>query len=247
MSSHLIYHPRRVCETFSGMRVYFDKPQGNQDPYVWNDPFLHTYYHMTELSEPKPGDINFWVSGDVFPDFQHLFCDLVFVVAQKVVWPKANVLDRSDPIVDTNFGFDDHYRWVLQHRFKRRQRVTLKADSAKSFQPQDHSRRLLDIVPILVQLGVSLNDLRASLRKAFASKPMPLHGSIARDLYQFLFKNACLKLTGKQLQQVRQSHPELASPWELREPEPGSDAQRGEGPWALAPTKNCASPGTGAD
>jgi hypothetical protein len=242
VSSHLIYHPRRVCKTFPGLRVYYDKPQGNQDPYVWNDPFLHTFCHMTELSEPKPGDINFWVSGDVFPDFQHLFCDLVFVVAKagKVVWPKANVISKSDPIVDTKFAFDDHYRWAWQHPFKSRHRVTLKADSTKSFQPQDESGTLLDIVPILGRLDVSLDHLRASLRKGFASKPMPLDGSIAADLWKYLVEYARVKLTGKQLQQVRQSHPELASPWKLHKPEPGSGCTTGRKPSSIAPTVTCA-------
>jgi len=177
------------------------------------------------------------VSGDVFPDFQHLFCDLVFVVAKKVVWPKANVIYQSDPIVDTKFAFDDHYRWVWQHQFKRRHRVTLKADSAKSFQPQDHSGTLLDIVPVLGPLGVPLQHLRASLRIGFASKPMPLDSSIAFDLYLYLAKNASVKLTGKQLQEVRQSHPELASPWELRKPGPGSGCTTGRKPLGIAPTK----------
>ncbi|MGB3510019.1 MAG: hypothetical protein WBA93_12405 [Microcoleaceae cyanobacterium] len=62
MSVYLIY-PSRVVSDFEIIRVYYDSTSGNQDPYVWNQKFLHTYCHIIQMS-PKVGDINFWVSGD---------------------------------------------------------------------------------------------------------------------------------------------------------------------------------------
>jgi hypothetical protein len=80
------------------------------------------------------GDINFSVSGDSFPNFSHLYCDLVFVVAEKVSWENANTIDRNDVIVDTDEAYNDHYRWAMhQHYLKRRRRYTLKTDSERSF------------------------------------------------------------------------------------------------------------------
>ena len=59
---------------FGGTAVYFDTPSGNQDPYLWNDAFLHSYCHITQF-HAEPGDINLWVSGDRFPEFSSLYCD----------------------------------------------------------------------------------------------------------------------------------------------------------------------------
>lgn len=82
MSGYIIYHPKRNREIFDGTTVHYDNNEGNQDPYVWNRQFLHTYCHMTQMT-PQEGQINFWVSGDTFPNFSQLFCDLVFVVERK--------------------------------------------------------------------------------------------------------------------------------------------------------------------
>jgi hypothetical protein len=94
--------------------VYFDRTAGNQDPYVWNEAFLHSYCHITQF-HAEAGDINLWVSGDRFPRFSHLYCDLLFVVASKCPWENANDLRRDDPIVDSEEAWDDHYRWYPQH------------------------------------------------------------------------------------------------------------------------------------
>src|SRR5690349_2512465 len=100
MTGYLIYHPRRQRSTFGDVTVYHDGIGGNQDPYVWNRQFLHTYCHITQMS-PAGGDINFWVSGDTFPDFTRLSCDLVFVVAQKLYWSYANTIEPADPLIDS--------------------------------------------------------------------------------------------------------------------------------------------------
>ena len=68
MSGYIIYHPKRNREIFDGTTVHYDNNEGNQDPYVWNRQFLHTYCHMTQMT-PQEGQINFWVSGDTFPNF----------------------------------------------------------------------------------------------------------------------------------------------------------------------------------
>ena len=95
-AARLIYHPRRACRRFDATVVHFDSTTGNQNPYPWNDPFLHSYCHITQF-HAEVGDINLWVSGDRFPDFSRLYCDLVFIVAGKYQWADANALARNDP------------------------------------------------------------------------------------------------------------------------------------------------------
>lgn len=211
MASHLIYHPKRQKQTFGSTTVYFDKPRGNQDPYVWNEPFLHSYCHITELAAPKADDINFWISGDNFPDFDSLQCDLVFVVAKRVEWADRNIISATDPIVDSADAYGDHYRWAYQHPYKTRRRTTLKAEPTRSFQPQDSSGNLVDVLPELNAMGFPTNSLRAALRKGFASKPMPLSSICANRLYSFV-KCSSIRLTGGQLRTIRSSNQSLASP-----------------------------------
>lgn len=64
-AARLIYHPRRERRAFGPAVVYFDRTAGNQDPYVWNEAFLHSYCHITQF-HAEAGDINLWVSGDRF-------------------------------------------------------------------------------------------------------------------------------------------------------------------------------------
>jgi hypothetical protein len=211
MSGYLIYHPRRAVTKFDTVVVYHDHIGGNQDPYIWNKQFLHTYCHITQM-RPDVADINFWVSGDSFPNFSHLYCDLVFVVAEKVYWESANNIDRHDGIVDTDDAYNDHYRWAMhQHHLKRRRRYTLKADSKRSFQPQNLEKNLIDIVPFLVNQGMPIDDIRQGLRSGFNSKPLRLE-SLAPSLYNWFEQSAAIKLSGVQLQNLRKSSPELASP-----------------------------------
>jgi hypothetical protein len=174
-AARLIYHPRREFRRFGSTAVYFDSTSGNQDPYVWNDVFLHSYCHITQF-HAEVGDINVWVSGDRFPEFSSLYCDLVFVVARTCPWTDANDLSRHDPMVDSDEAWADHYRWYPQHPLKRRSRFTLKADPDRSFQPQTGSGDLIDIVPCLREHGITLDGV-----------PVPRHsrclpGHLAADL-----------------------------------------------------------------
>jgi hypothetical protein len=91
----------RQRREFGSTVVYFDSTTGNQDPYVWNEAFLHSYCHITRF-HAEAGDINLWVSGDRFPQFSRLYCDLVFTVARKCLWTDANDLHRDDPLVDSD-------------------------------------------------------------------------------------------------------------------------------------------------
>lgn len=210
MSGYLIYHPSRAVTKFDTVVVYHDHIGGNQDPYVWNMQFLHTYCHITQMS-PNVGDINFWISGDSFPKFSYLYCDLVFSVAEKVYWGSANTIDCNDPIVDTDEAYNDHYRWAKhQHPLKRRRRYTLKAHPECSFQPQTLERKLIDIVPFLASQGITIDDLRQGLRSGFSSKPFRLH-SLAFQLYQWIEEGASIKLYGEQLQNLRKGNSHLAS------------------------------------
>jgi hypothetical protein len=210
VSGYLVYHPSRAVTKFDTAVVYHDHIGGNQDPYVWNTQFLHTYCHITQMS-PNVGDINFWISGDSFPNFSYLYCDLVFSVAEKVYWGRANTIDCGEPVVDTDEAYNDHYRWAkYQHHLKRRRRYTLKADPERSFQPQNLERKLIDIIPFLTSQGITIDDLRQGLRSGFSSKPFRLQ-SLAFKLYQWIEECASIKLYGAQLQNLRKSNPHLAS------------------------------------
>lgn len=165
MSGWIIYHPKRNVSKFDGLSVYHDNIQGNQDPYVWNEQFLHSFCHITEMS-PEAGDLCFWVSGDHFPNFTKLFCDLVFAVKEKCFWKSVNQIHHKDAIVDSPEAFMDHYHpGSLEHPFRRRKmRFTLKAHPEKSFQPQAAMGRLIDVLPVIESVGVGHMLLQEGLK-----------------------------------------------------------------------------------
>lgn len=207
---YLIYHPSRQLSILDGIRVYHDSLKGNQDPYIWNENFLHSFCHITQMT-PEPGHINFWVSGDGFPDFSSLSCDLVFIVQDKLYWQKPNHIDLNDPIVDSDEAFNDHYQWAMyQHEFKRRRRYTLKADPQKSFQPQDSDGNLINIISFLLR-EYTLEDLRSGLRAGYASRPMRLKKRFASSLYGWLSAIANTKLPGRVFENLRRNHSSPAS------------------------------------
>lgn len=210
MSGYLIYHPTRCTSVIDSVTVYHDRNSGNQDPYVWNRQFLHSYCHITQLKSTK-GHINFWVSSGNLRTFTHLYCDLVFVVAEKIFWEEANAIERNDPLVDSDEAWHDHYKWFFQHWFKKRRRYTLKADAIQSFQPQDANHHLIDVVPFLAANSIPLEMLQQGLRAGFNSRPYWL-GNLAPKLYDWLNKQAPIKLTGIRLEEIRRKHPHLCSP-----------------------------------
>jgi hypothetical protein len=211
---YLIYHPKRAVSTFDDLIVYHDAIGGNQDPYVWNARFLHTYCHMYNMS-PQIGHINFWVSGDTYPEFSALYCDLVFVVQSKLAWPReqTNGLARANHIIDSQEAYIDHYQWAGEgmHPYQHRGRFTLKADPAKSFQPQDGHGQLFDVVDILQDAGLPLAEFREKIRTHAGSRPFPIDADTAEFLYSRLKERADLHLTGACLQAIRAAHPELSS------------------------------------
>ena len=209
-AARLIYHPRREFYRFDEVGVYFDSTRGNQDPYVWNNAFLHSYCHITQF-HAGIGDINLWVSGDRFPEFSHLFCDLVFVVARKCPWTHANDLSRDDPVVDSGEAWADHYRWYPQHPFTRRSRFTLKADPERSFQAQASDGELTDIVPLLEEHGITLASLRVGMHAGTGSQPMTIPVPAAEAITRTLARARTI-LRGPELRKIRLDNPDLQSP-----------------------------------
>jgi len=207
--ARLIYHPRRARRRFGDATVYFDSTTGNQDPYVWNDAFLHSYCHITQF-HAEAGDVSLWVSGDRFPGFTSLYCDLVFVVDVKRPWADANDLTRDDPLVDSAEAWADHYRWHQQHPLARRSRFTLKADPARSFQAQASDESLIDVVPLLREHGISLDSLQARMRAGTGSQPMTIPLSTAAFITGIL-SQAPVILHGPELRKIRRDNPDLQS------------------------------------
>lgn len=202
MTHYLVYHPRRVVTSVNGVSVHHDSFRGNQDPYVWNGHFLHSYCHITEM-RLEPSNLTIWVSGDTFPKFTALYCDLVFQVLHKCYWSSRNSIKDTDPIVDSPAAFADHYAWAHQHKLVRRRRYTLKADPELSWQPQLQDGRLPDLLPTLIAHGLSLDTLRRRLGANIGSRPMPLEESVARSLVAWLEQNAHLLLRGSTLAPLR--------------------------------------------
>jgi hypothetical protein len=97
MAGYLVYHPKRSVTVFGDMFVHHDPLGGNQDPYIWNDCFLHTYCHITQM-RPEIGHTLIWVSGNNWPAFDRLYCDLVFVVEVKLLLGRSqsHISRRSD-------------------------------------------------------------------------------------------------------------------------------------------------------
>lgn len=196
---YLIYHPARQKTIVGNLTIYHDKFGGNEDPYIWNEKFLHTYCHITQLSNDI-GQTNFWISGDVYPNFTQLFCDCVFVIEEKHYWTASNHIDRIGSIVDNDQTFEHHYKWANDghHPFRRRKRYTLKADPQKSFQPQDGNGNLIDILPFLNKNGLSTSNLISSITSNRGSRPFELECALGEKLYKYLL-TATTKLLGRQL------------------------------------------------
>jgi len=169
--SYIIYHPKRCVSKIEDFTIYHDNFKDNQDPYIWNKNFLHTYCHITQMKNVV-GQYNFWVSAKDYPNFTNLYCDCVFVVEEKLYWKEAKKIELSDSIVNNNIQtFEHHYKWANEgnHHFNRRKRYTLKADSEKSFQPQDCNKNLIDILPFLNENGISTRYLIDSITTNFRS------------------------------------------------------------------------------
>lgn len=211
-SGYLVYHPERRLQPVGKLKVYHDKFGGNEDPYIWNDKFLHTYCHITQLPN-EPGQVNFWVSGDEWPNFNALYCDCVFWIKEKHFWKKRNHIDRNDPIVDNEQSWHHHYKWANEghHKYKKRRRYTLKAHPDWSFQPQDRKGNLLNILPFLIKNGLSETRLKKNIVTKRGSRPFHLDDELARKLYEYILGTAKTQLKGKQLKPLHPHRKKFAA------------------------------------
>jgi hypothetical protein len=211
MKSYLIYHPKREKTEINKITVYHDKFGGNEDPYIWNYNFLHTFCHITQLSN-EIGQINFWVSDESLHNLHHLYCDCVFVIKEKIFWKNSNSIYKTDKTIDNLQAYEHHYKWgnkeVSSHELKKRMRYTLKADPAKSFQPQTKKRELIDILPFLEQNGIAKDEIEKSIIAVVGSRPMKLPNDLGEKLYEYLNKISKIKLYGKDLKNL---HPNSVS------------------------------------
>jgi len=210
--NYIIYHPIRCCTNVKRIgNVYHDSFKGNQDPYIWNEQFLNSFCHITQIDKHN-GQFNFLVSrgrNDKYPNFEHLYCDLVFKVTSIHEWTNRNSITLNDPIVDNKQSFIHHYKkGVIQHPFKGeirpKKRITIKACKESSFQPQSEKQELIDIVPFLKTKGITIEQLRSSIslnskgKVAFPSRPFKIEDKVAEELYEFLSKSK-RKIFGKDL------------------------------------------------
>lgn len=209
MAHYLIYHPKRCVTPADDLLIYHDRFGDDEDPYIWNEHFLHTFCHITQLPN-EPGQINFWASSENFRQLNELRCDCVFVVDQKIYWPRANHIDADNPIVDTPSAFQHHYQWVNppynHHHFQRRRRYTLKATADTSFQSQESDRRLVDILPFLATQGLSRSEIKKGITATRGAKPMALDEAMGGALYHYL-EGAHLKLIGARLTHLHPNQP----------------------------------------
>jgi hypothetical protein len=211
MGGYLVYHPRRARHQVNGVTAHADPVKGNQDPYIWSSRFLHTFCHMAQMS-PEVGEVCFWVTGDRWPDFNALYCDLVFVIQEKVYWRQANAIARNDTLVDSEHAWNDHYQWGNhEHQYKRRRRFTLKADAVASFQPQAEGGELIDVVPFFVDEGHSVKTLRQWLYANGRSRPRRID-DLAPRFYRWLFTRALMRRSGAEFESIRLKQPQLGSP-----------------------------------
>lgn len=205
---YLIYHPKRQVANINDKNVYHDSFGHNEDPYIWNKNFLHSFCHITQI-KPEIGSRIFWVSGDTYPDFNCLHCDCVFVVNEKVYWTTANKIEVNDSLVDNEQTFRHHYNWVNpphnEHFFKKRRRYTLKAEENLSFQPQNKDQNLIDIAPFLNENGINIETLRKSMSRtkngkhALNSRPYKLSDDLSKELHQYLSKSHII-IKGKDIE-----------------------------------------------
>lgn len=204
----IIYHKKRKQTKIGDYNIFHDDFIGNQDPYIWNKNFLHTYCHITQI-KAEIGDLIFWVYGDSYPYFSKLYCDCVFKVEEKIYWNSPNFIDINDTIVENKQTYEHHYKWAgVQHYLQKRRRYTLKAINEKSFQPQNKSKELIDILPYLNLLEITTENLINSIclnrngSRSLNSRPFMLSNTQANSLYNFIYKESEIKLTGEILEKI---------------------------------------------
>ena len=194
---YIIYHPKREEIEIDNFKVYCDSFENNQDPYIWNKKFLHSFCHITQISV-KEGDTIFWVTNQNSKKEDIIYCDLIFVIGEKIYWEKeiTNNIKSSNSIVENHKIFEHHYKWVNrpynQHHFKRRRRYTLKSNPERSFQPLEKNNKLIEFYPILNKIGLCKESI---INKMFKTK----NGKNAINTYPFHLENKMAKLLYKEI------------------------------------------------
>ena len=211
-------HKDRVKVKIDDINVYCDSFYRNQDPYIWNESFLHTYCKINQIkvSELKKGDKIFWLTRQ---GKNKWFVDLVFIVERVHYWEKGKESkSNSKDIKDSEYAhynfvelsnveydeisYQDHYKWAnIDHPKKSsrcKRRVTLIA-SKESYQPQTKKGELIEI-----DSSFKVSFEREPSNRGFLCKKLTQCEVNCIDQY---IENRCKrKLTGELLANLRRNN-----------------------------------------
>lgn len=226
----MVWHTERVSDerfkNSDGIPIYYDALSGNQDPYIWNKQFLYSYCQLgkngkTWLSKINEGDCIFFVAtrkGSL--TVEQWWCDLVFVVAEKLEWNNKNPLEKDDlDLVESEFAWKDHYRWWIDHPnlLLGGKRITFKADPDSSFQPIGPDNKPLDILKHLNALNIDTSPMigRSYTGRLNSSWPRELESHVGEALLKKIMKTPCeFRHYGDELQEFRKDNSHLWKPSE---------------------------------
>lgn len=215
---YLIYHPEREKVVINGNIIYCDSFKGNQDPYIWNNEFLYSFCHITQLKDLyKDKDyIYFFVSSESYKKIyenKKLYLDTVFYINKKLTWNNKNHIYLKDKIIPSynrKKCFDNHFSWVnfdkwYQHKFnKRKYRYTLYWDEYKSFLITKSNKMLniFNYVKNIIKSDIKDNNFMSWN----GTKPIYLNWketmALYKKLYNFSLDNNYTVLRWKELQSI---------------------------------------------
>lgn len=163
MTCYILHHyKRQKAEYEDGKYIYFENNEWiNICPYIFNNRFIHTFCKAFPL-EKEIWNIYFWVYAKwnlQKTSITNIFCDIIFVAWEKVVWKSPNNLRWKHSGKELyyenieNILYRNHFKYCYDKKHhklaKDTKRITLFADPNRSYQPQDENNNLIDIKPFL--------------------------------------------------------------------------------------------------
>ncbi|NVO19783.1 MAG: hypothetical protein HXX13_08785 [Bacteroidetes bacterium] len=217
IAHYLIFHPerQRINATVKVLRnnliyecdrdILIDRianGSGNEDPFVFSNPWLYSFCHATELKRaPKekyvqPGSILIFVNSKM-AEQGILKIDTVFHVRKGLVWPKKATIppaEYSDRNSDIWFRHIRHGIRPLNekgHKGEYTYEATMYSNSNKDFSFLPIFNQNCKGIDLVLEFSNLWNRLKSEL---YGKKPFPLEEPDVKEILNLLDKNTSEKV-----------------------------------------------------
>lgn len=190
--------------------IAVDPPNGNQDPYVFNAPWVHAYCHINQLKKDTGNQsILIWGSWDQKTKKSNFFVDTIFVVDRKFSWngdePSEELKNycpykKSEGIYTNLFKYKSQKSktdriYIAKHYDNQQPNPENRSDEHYSFIPLKYNNGYYELIDILPMLKERDNEFCIKMSPDNGKESGIRNINFGFSIIKYIYENADILVT----------------------------------------------------